>query len=756
MTDEKDEPVSSDDGTGSETDRERRERHVDEDEAAGEGSSSPDRDAQSEGIPDGRWAPSPGDMPGSMGAESQQRQVPRYGGDPNADAWRDARMGVEDPNEPDEFELRIPSTWTRGTRLTTFLLFGLVLWWVGPVIFDGRFPWWVIILLVLAPLAISMWMGVKKWRQPAKRQAVIFEDDHIVLPKGAGTSAELRVPYTDIWSVMVMMRGETQLLLVETEGDRVGLSSQLFVTDQAPRRIKRRILREIAAQTDGEEALREIRQREDNARAASDMPTSATYALLFGLAGIYLYQYASGALSDQFQLLNLGANSAVLVDAGQWWRLISANFLHGGFLHIFLNGIALLFLGLTLERLLGSWRFVLLYLVSALGGAIGSYYWTQAHLSVGSSTAIFGLLGAFLVVHLKFWRQLPPPFRQTKTWWVVILTLNIGFSFVPFVDAGGHFGGLFTGMIVAGLMLWPANQLDPTSTAGGGVRLTTAILSVLFIFGLAQAGLYAQDPHPEDVRMVYDARIQQAVDNENSYELNAIAWNIAIDEESGREQLEMARRASERAVELNADRFSYRDTYSTVLYRLALKSSGEQRRELLGEAIETQHRVFKESTRSSEPTIDYWRDYMAYLSGEQDPVYASQLARFLEAYVNEFDVYRFGELPEDELNVSVESGGDDGSYLRVGVDAPTNEAMLAYVLTLKEKDRTGLARFCLPEGFRERKINSLRNEGASKESGFPDEWHARLAATDTRVDSCPKDAPANRFWPSARQIQNLP
>ncbi len=86
-----------------------------------------------------------------------------------------------------------------------------------------------------------------------------------------------------------------------------------------------------------------------------------------------------------------------LVAEGEWWRLLTGGFLHGGILHLGLNMYALWFLGQLLEPALGRVQFALLYVVSLLGGSFGVMLLSPDAPTVGASGAIFGLLGAALV-----------------------------------------------------------------------------------------------------------------------------------------------------------------------------------------------------------------------------------------------------------------------------------------------------------------------------------------------------------------------
>ncbi|NJR32787.1 MAG: rhomboid family intramembrane serine protease [Chamaesiphon sp. CSU_1_12] len=102
--------------------------------------------------------------------------------------------------------------------------------------------------------------------------------------------------------------------------------------------------------------------------------------------------------------------SAPLVVTGQWWRIMTANFLHMGILHLGMNMLALLYLGKFVEYRLGTWKYLFAYLVAGLGSmAVITYidirWMTAPHITVGASGAIMGMLGAMGAIHLRGWRQ---------------------------------------------------------------------------------------------------------------------------------------------------------------------------------------------------------------------------------------------------------------------------------------------------------------------------------------------------------------
>ncbi|MGZ4605739.1 MAG: rhomboid family intramembrane serine protease [Blastococcus sp.] len=168
----------------------------------------------------------------------------------------------------------------------------------------------------------------------------------------------------------------------------------------------------------------------------------------------------------------------VLVHLGEWWRLITAAFLHIGPLHLVLNMLALLVFGSELERMLGRGRFLTLYLVSALGGATAiQLFGAPATPVAGASTAIYGLLGGLGVVMIAR--------RQDLRGLLTLLAINLFISFLPGVSLIGHLGGLVAGAVTGGIFM--ATRTRPALQVLG-VGVVVVVLTVVAL--TAQIGAF--------------------------------------------------------------------------------------------------------------------------------------------------------------------------------------------------------------------------------------------------------------------------
>jgi membrane associated rhomboid family serine protease len=129
--------------------------------------------------------------------------------------------------------------------------------------------------------------------------------------------------------------------------------------------------------------------------------------------------------------------------SGEWYRLVSSGFIHSGIWHIAMNMYSLYLLGGSLERLMGRGRYLVLYFGSLLAGSAGVLLVSYCSPSVGASGAIFGLLGAAIVLERQ--QVITAP----NLMGVLVLNLVFTFSLSNYISVGGHLGGLVGGVLIA-------------------------------------------------------------------------------------------------------------------------------------------------------------------------------------------------------------------------------------------------------------------------------------------------------------------
>lgn len=195
---------------------------------------------------------------------------------------------------------------------------------------------------------------------------------------------------------------------------------------------------------------------------------TVTQTLIGINAVVFLLQLVVGIdeVARQFGLWPAG----ISLD-GQWWRMLTAAFLHGSLLHIAFNMYALWVIGPVLEAAFGHVRYLALYLLAAFGGAVATYSFAPIRtLSVGASGAIFGLMAALIVAGRSLSRDV--------TQVAVLLGLNIVIGFIaPGVDWRAHLGGAAVGAVVAAVFAYAPRQS----------RTLWQVLGVLAVVGVLVA-----------------------------------------------------------------------------------------------------------------------------------------------------------------------------------------------------------------------------------------------------------------------------
>jgi membrane associated rhomboid family serine protease len=226
------------------------------------------------------------------------------------------------------------------------------------------------------------------------------------------------------------------------------------------------------------------RQRVVNARTLNAAPSFQTSPVVFSLIAINVVIFLIGLTSRDLELDMLRNYAAwtPAIEAGEWWRGLSAAFLHGGTMHILFNMYFLYIFGPRLERQVGSVAFSGIYLASAAGGSVATYLFGPANtLSVGASGALFGLFGAWLYAAYRQRGSAAGSamFNQLGA----ILLINMALPlFIPNIDWRAHLGGLATGIVVA--FLWEQIAAGRTNARQMRAVVAFAVLAAMLV-GLA-------------------------------------------------------------------------------------------------------------------------------------------------------------------------------------------------------------------------------------------------------------------------------
>jgi rhomboid protease GluP len=208
------------------------------------------------------------------------------------------------------------------------------------------------------------------------------------------------------------------------------------------------------------------------------------------IAGVHLFS------PEGEDLIAWGANFSPRTAAGEWWRLLTAMFVHVGLLHVAMNMYVLWGAGQLVERLVGNIGFTILYLLSGLVGSVVSAWWNPVVISAGASGAVFGVYGALFASLVRHRRSIPKEVLvRLRNGAILFLGFNLYFGLAhPQIDMAAHVGGLVAGF-VSGLLL--AHPLTPEALRG---RWRRNLVLLMAGGGVVAAGAWLMPRRLADVQ----------------------------------------------------------------------------------------------------------------------------------------------------------------------------------------------------------------------------------------------------------------
>lgn len=228
-----------------------------------------------------------------------------------------------------------------------------------------------------------------------------------------------------------------------------------------------------------------------------DRPLVTPVLIALNVVAFLLTASQSGSATDLSgsQLFVDGALIPAEVASGEYYRLLTAGFLHGSLIHIAANMISLFFLGGPLERILGRGRFLTLYLVSLFGASVSVMLFSEpVSVTIGASGAIYGLLGALVVA----FKRMRADLRQL----IVVVALNVWITFqFPGISWQGHLGGLVVGAAIGAAMVYPPSRTR-NAWQWGAVAAMVVALTVTLVLRDQAIGPWICETSPDRISCI--------------------------------------------------------------------------------------------------------------------------------------------------------------------------------------------------------------------------------------------------------------
>lgn len=271
------------------------------------------------------------------------------------------------------------------------------------------------------------------------------------------------------------------------------------------------------------------------ARAVLDRPYKFTIIFLIANFFIFLLMWESSGINSQSiwqafpdpVLKTYGAKLNYLIDSPyyQWWRFVTPMFIHVNLPHVLINMYSLWMVGPYVEKLYGSAKFVVFWVLTGIMGVVASYLTVRPNLAVGSfarflfksddvpsagaSGALFGLVGVLFIFGIKFRRELPEGFKRafgTGMLPIIVINLFIGFVGRGFIDNAAHLGGLLSGAALA----LAVDYRRPGERAGLATvwKVLRAAALIVVVLSFYKVVRNFNRPVPPSAQQVAQARLQ--------------------------------------------------------------------------------------------------------------------------------------------------------------------------------------------------------------------------------------------------------
>jgi membrane associated rhomboid family serine protease len=625
------------------------------------------------------------------------------------------------PLPPTEFSLRRPRFWSLRFSIIFVLLVLAALGYYAslwPASMAGGTTLALAVELAV-PLGACLAAIVMRWAaRPRSVPPLLFHDEYFSAPRHPEARRAVRVEYSEILAVDLRGGGGREQLFIGTRDRLLTLPRLAFTAPDAVDRALRELYLRILRRPQGPRIVEQIARRRKIALVAMSRSATATTLLVSVAVAVFALEYATGALVQPFGPVRFGAAAPVLVREGEVYRLLASVFLHANAVHLYFDGLAFFFLGAVLERVLGRARFILVYGVSGLGGAVLAAAMGHRLFAANASAATFGLLAAYFLVSRRFGSDLPLALRQPARWWLLMAGLN---ALLPLavheVDPFAMAGGLVAGLVSCWLVMDGADLQAPAAAASRGLKVLAGVVATLFGAGFV-SGLEHALSQQEDLDLRF-ARAVLASPDARPGALEVLARKVVRYPAASPDLLAAASSAATQARSRQPGDAGAVDVWAATQYRLG----------------------------ALEVAIDTGRELLA---AQPAPYYAEHLARYLARRLESAGPLSRGGAEAWDVSVEVHPparGEHARALVRLGRPSP---GLVLLALARREGETVGLLRLEVPAlGIGEHDLPLPAGEVWPKEAAYD------IALVDGDCADCggPRSA---TFWSLEGQVHDLP
>ncbi len=346
--------------------------------------------------------------------------------------------------------------------------------------------WWIASTLVWAMGLAYLWLRFRT-------RKIVLTDETVQLPGPMLFGRKVHdVPLDDIQRLYEAKMWKMELVVLLSSDEQYTLQQSAFRDRATCAQFMSTLRGRLGALPGGQQVLANSRQDADRVHRWHTNNSPVTYAGVGLLAAVFAVEVVAAggqnvlglSTTSSLLLLDMGAWWAPSVAEGRWDRIFTSSLLHGGLIHLLLNSAGLFFFGQVLERYLGSWRFLVILLISSLGGTAATALINPPALMVGASGGVFGLAATLIYLQWTRHDQMIGLHRRISRFalpaWVGLdLLLSI---WHPDLSFAVHAGGLVAGAAIAHLVVRAGRLVESASSKL--LRGVALVLAAMFVAAL--------------------------------------------------------------------------------------------------------------------------------------------------------------------------------------------------------------------------------------------------------------------------------
>ena len=401
-----------------------------------------------------------------------------------------------------------------------------------------------------------------------------IENQILYLPRSLNPNKYKTISLKNVYSVQLRGNDDCGFIML---GIKNGLNKTLITSQFKEKKdISKFIeyIRQMIIFNEGGEEKLNIREKLGESYVSITPICSITISIIL-LIFFLLQQIMINNSNIMFELLRLGGLNKCLLLSGEYFRVTNTVFLHLNFLHLIINIFTLIIFGSLIEHIIGKVNIAVIFLISGIFGSLLSAIFEQYVVTIGASGAIYGIIGAYLFIRIKYRNVLPTIIKAQQGWFLfLIFSLSIGFSLISSSsDFFCHFGGLIAGFFYTMILSYVSkNKINSFYLGNKIINIVLIITIIFYIINLVYGSkfLFSYNSPKAYESYIIESFLDKNGGISSDQEINFISYYIANKQEPEINKLQKAKTMMETVVDRRPNNHQCKDTLALIYFKLGL------------------------------------------------------------------------------------------------------------------------------------------------------------------------------------------